>query len=77
MAEKIEPYAMEWLSTENDFSDNDMDKLLEGLPGYMYSTHTRKDHDDHSDEYLITSYILRRHGIKEHDITCVTTVQAF
>jgi Family of unknown function (DUF6535) len=69
-AEKIEPYAMEWLFTKNDFSDNDMDKFLEGLPGYMYSTHTKKDQ---LDEYLTTNYILRR--IKEHYITCVTTVE--
>jgi hypothetical protein len=69
-AEKIEPYAMEWLFTGSDFSDNDMDKFLEGLPGYMYSAHTKKDQ---LDEYLTTHYILRR--IKEHYITCVTTVE--
>jgi hypothetical protein len=28
---------MKWLFTENDFSDSDMDKFLEGLPGYMSS----------------------------------------
>ena len=69
-AEKIEPYAMKWLFTENDFSDNDMDKFLESLPGYMYSTHTKKDQ---LDEYLTANHILRR--IKEHYITCVTTVE--
>ena len=69
-AENIEPYAMEWLFTENDFSDNDMDKFLESLPGYMYSTHTKKDQ---LDEYLTANHILRR--IKEHYITCVTTVE--
>ncbi|KAF8489959.1 hypothetical protein F5888DRAFT_1139544 [Russula emetica] len=69
-AEVIEPYAMEWLFTKNDFSDNDMDKFLEGLPGYMYSDHTKKDQ---LDEYLTSNYILRR--IKEHYITCVTTVE--
>ena len=69
-AEKIEPYAMEWLFTKNDFSDNDMDKFLEALPGYMYSTHTKKDQ---LDEYLTTDHILRR--IKEHYITCVTAVE--
>jgi hypothetical protein len=39
-AAKLEPYAMKWLFTENDFSDNDMDKFLEGLPGYISSRHT-------------------------------------
>ena len=68
-AGKIEPHAMEWLFTENDLSENDMDKFLEALPGYMYSTHTKTDQ---LDEYLTTNYILRR--IKEHYITCITTV---
>jgi hypothetical protein len=69
-AEKIEPYAMEWLFTGNDFSDNDMDKFLDGLPGYMYSSHTKKDQ---LGEYLTANYILRR--IKQHYITCATTVE--
>ena len=69
-AEKLEPYAMEWLFTENDFSDNDMDKFLEGLPGYICSSHTKRDQ---LDDYLTTNHILRR--IKEHYITCVTTVK--
>ena len=69
-ADKLEPYAMKWLFTEIDLSDNDMDKFLEGLPGYMYSTHTRKDQ---LDKYLTTDHILRR--IKEHYLTCVTTVE--
>ena len=69
-AEKIEPYAMEWLFTGNDFSDSNMDNFLKGLPGYMYSTHTKKDQ---LDEYLTTNYMLQR--IKEHYITCVTTVE--
>ncbi len=47
-----------------------MDKFWKGLPGYMYSTHTRKDQ---LGEYPITDHILRR--IKEHYITCVTTVE--
>ena len=41
-AEKLEPYAMKWLFTENVSSDGDMDKFLEGLPGYMSSRHTKK-----------------------------------
>jgi len=67
-AEKLEPYAMEWLFTENDFSDNDMDKFLYGLPGYMSSSHTKQDR---LDEYLTADYFLRR--IKEHFITCATS----
>ncbi len=34
-ADKLEPQAMKWLFTDNDFSDSDMDKFLERLPGYM------------------------------------------
>jgi len=69
-AEKLEPYAMKWLFTENDFSDNDMDKFLEALPGYVSSHHTKKDH---LDDYLTADHILSR--IKEHFITCVTSVE--
>ncbi len=69
-AEQLEPYAMEWLFTENDFSDTDMDKFLEGLPGYMSSDHTKKDR---LDGYLTAGYILGR--IKQHFITCATSVE--
>src|SRR5258707_6499051 len=69
-AEKLEPYAMEWLLTKNDFSNDDMDKFLEGLPGYISSRHTKKDG---LDDYLNANYILRR--IKEHLITCATSVE--
>jgi hypothetical protein len=34
------PYAMKWLFTDDDFSDTDMDKFLEGLPGYIHSHFT-------------------------------------
>ena len=69
-AEKLEPYAMKWLFTDDDFSDDDMDKFLEGLPGYMSSTHTKMDK---LDQYLTDEHILGR--IKEHFITCATSVE--
>jgi hypothetical protein len=69
-AEKLEPYAMKWLFTENVFSDKDMDMFLEGLPGYISSSHTKKGH---LDEYLTADYILTR--IKEHLLTCATSVE--
>ena len=69
-ADKLEPYAMKWLFTDNDFSDSDMDKFLEGLPGYMSSSHTEKDQ---LDEYLTAEHIKSR--IKEHFITCATSVE--
>ena len=69
-AEKLELYAMEWLFTEDDFSDEDMDKFLEGLPGYISSSHTKKGQ---LDKYLTTDYILGR--IREHFITCATSVE--
>jgi hypothetical protein len=68
-AENIEPYAMKWLFTDDDFSDDDMDKFLEGLPGYMSSSHTKKGQ---LDQYLTADPILSR--IKEHFITCATSV---
>jgi hypothetical protein len=69
-ADKLEPYAMKWLFTDNDFSDSDMDKFLEGLPGYMSSNHTEKGQ---LDEYLTAEHIKSR--IKEHFITCATSVE--
>ena len=69
-AERLEFYAMEWLFMEDDFSDEDMDKFLKGLPGYMSSSHTRKDR---LDQYLTAEHILTR--IKEHFITCATSVE--
>ncbi|KAI0290606.1 hypothetical protein BC826DRAFT_938103, partial [Russula brevipes] len=67
-AEKLEPYAMRWLFTENDFSDSDMDKFLEGLPGYISSRHTKRDP---LNDYLTADYILKR--TKEHFMTCATS----
>ena len=69
-ADKLEPYAMRWLFTESGFSDSDMDKFLEGLPGYMSSNHTEKGQ---LDEYLTAEHIKIR--IKQHFITCATSVE--
>jgi hypothetical protein len=69
-AEDLEPYAMKWLFTDDDFSDDDMDKFLESLPGYMSSSHTKKGQ---LDQYLTADPILCR--IKEHFITCATSVE--
>ena len=70
LAEKLEFYAMEWLFTEDDFSDEDMDKFLKGLPGYISSSHTKKDQ---LDKHLTAEHILSR--IKEHFITCATSME--
>jgi hypothetical protein len=69
-AGKLEPYAMKWLFTETVFSDNDMDKFLEGLPGYMSSSHTKKSQ---LDQYLTAKHILSR--IKEHLMSSATSVE--
>ena len=69
-ANELEPFAMEWLFTEADFSDDDMDRFLEGLPGYMSSNHTE---EDQLDQYLTAPSILDR--IKEHFISCATSVK--
>ena len=61
---------MKWLFTDNDFSDKDMDKFLEGLPGYISSSHTDKGQ---LDEYLTADHIKSR--IKQHFITCATSVE--
>ena len=66
-AADLERYAMEWLFTENDFSDRDMDKFLEGLPGYMSSRHTEENKLDN----IITQPILER--IRRHLLTCATS----
>ena len=69
-AEDLELHAMKWLFTENDFSDNDMDKFLEGLPGYMTSSQTKPGQ---LDRYLTAGYLLNR--IKDHYMTCATSVE--
>jgi hypothetical protein len=69
-AASVDPCAMEWLFTENDFSDTDMDKFLEGLPGYVHSHITVKEA---LPKALTAPYILRR--IREHLLTCVTATE--
>jgi len=64
----LERYAMEWLFEKNDFSDKDMDKFLEALPGYMSSRHTAG-----AQEYLTADYILER--ISKHFLTCATSLE--
>jgi hypothetical protein len=61
---------MKWLFTDNDFSDSDMDKFLECLPGHMSSNITEKGQ---LDEYITAEYITGR--IKQHFITCATSVE--
>ena len=59
---------MKWLLKENDFGNYDMDKFLDGLPGYMSSHHT-KEHK--LDTYLSADYILYR--IRGHFLMCATS----
>jgi hypothetical protein len=69
-ASHLDPYAMKWLFTDDDFSDTDMDKFLEGLPGYIHSNYTVTEE---LPEVLTAPYILQR--IREHLLTCVTTTE--
>ena len=69
-ATQLDPYAMEWLFTDNDFSDIDMDKFLEGLPGYIHSHLTDTNH---LPKVLTEEYILKR--IREHFMTCATSLE--
>ena len=69
-AEMLEPYAMKWLFTEDDFSDKDMDKFLEGLPGYISSSHTKMCQ---LYGYRTADHVLRR--IMHHFMTCATSVE--
>ena len=65
----LDPRAMEWLFTVNDFCDTDTDKFLEGLPGYIHSRNT-EDAIQGLPKVLTESYILQR--IREHLLTCIT-----
>ena len=68
----LDPYAMKWLFTDDDFSDTDMDTFLEGLPRYIHShLHSPITITKELSEALTEPYILQR--IKEHLLTCVTT----
>ena len=70
LAEELEIYAMRWLFTEYDFSDSEMDKFLEGLPGYMSSSRNKKDN---LGQYLTAHPVLSR--IMEHFMTCATPLE--
>ena len=68
----LDPYALKWLFTDDDFSDTDMDTFLEGLPRYIHShLHSSITITKELSEALTEAYILQR--IKEHLLTCVTT----
>ena len=69
-AETLEPYAIKWLFTDNDFTDSDMDEYLESLSGFVSSSHTEKGQ---LDEYLTAEHIKRR--IKHHFVTCATSIE--
>ena len=69
-AAHLDPYAMKWLFTDDDFDDADMDRFLEGLPGYIHSHITSKKK---LPEVLTAPYILRR--IREHLLTCATATE--
>jgi hypothetical protein len=69
-AAHLDPYALKWLFTDDDFTDTDMDMFLAGLPGYIYSHFTvTKD----LPKILTAPYILQR--IREHLLTCVTATE--
>ena len=69
-AAHLDPYAMKWLFTDDDFDDSDMDKFLEGLPGYIHSRITSKQK---LPDVLTAPYVLRR--IREHLLTCATATE--
>jgi hypothetical protein len=58
-AKQLDHYAMQWLFTEDDFSDDSMDTFLEALPGYIHSAHFNKECLDHQ---LTACYIIKRIG---------------
>ncbi len=69
-AAHLDPYAMKWLFADNDFGDTDMDRFLEGFPGYIHSHFTiAKD----LPKVLTAPYVLRR--IREHLLTCATATE--
>jgi hypothetical protein len=71
-AGKLDLYAMEWLITDDDFSDVDMDKFLEGLPGYIRSPITQAVKEE-LPKVLTAPYVLGRIG--EHLLSCVTAAE--
>ncbi|KAI9440907.1 hypothetical protein H4582DRAFT_2074701 [Lactarius indigo] len=69
-AEHLDPCAMEWLFTDNDFSDTDMDRFLLGLPGYIHSDFTVAEA---LPKVLTAPYILRR--TREHLLACASATE--
>ena len=72
LADKLDPKAMEWLFTDDGFSDLDMDTFLKGLPGYVSSPITKA-------AKATLPKVLTEHSnlqrIKEHLLTCVTATE--
>ena len=68
-ASELDRSEMQWLLKELD--EEDMDTFLGGLPGYLQSPLTNKNHEV---EGLVESGIPGRIG--EHIITCVTSVRS-
>ena len=69
-AAHLDPYALKWLFTDNDFVDTDMDQFLEGLPGYVHSYFTV---EEDLPKVLTAPYFLRR--IREHLMSCATATE--
>ena len=67
-AAQLDAHAMQWLFTDNDIGDTDMDTFLEGLPGYIHSRITDEAKED-LPRILTQPYILQR--IREHLLTCI------
>ena len=72
LADKLDPKAMEWLFTDDGFSDLDMDTFLKGLPGYVSSPITKAAKAT-LPKVLTEHSTLQR--IKEHLLTCVTATE--
>ena len=72
IAAQLDSRAMDWLFMDDDFSDIDMDKFLEGLPGYIHSPITEVAKED-LPGVLTVPHILER--IREHLLTCVSATK--
>ena len=68
-AADLDSYAINWLFTDDDFDDADMDKFLEAFPGYLHSRITIREG---LAEVLTASHIFRR--IRAHLMTCATEI---
>ncbi|KAH9169425.1 hypothetical protein EDB89DRAFT_1471219 [Lactarius sanguifluus] len=69
-AEMLDPYAMKQLFIHHNLRDTDMDRFLEGLPGYIHSHFTVAKA---LSKALTAHHILFR--IREHLLTCVTVTE--